>query len=142
MFDPTFRNVDIFHRRRERKSEHHVNSKKTYSEGEYYITIFGKSSRDNTKDSTRRELNVNKHCTICTLVRSLLLALAELQYFLSPKFLPVQLQTIKKSLVFLMAKVFTEFYNLFYRIQNTFLPNLNLANLANSVKKTNLAERY
>ena len=45
----------------ERKSENHVNSKKTHSKGVYYITIFGKSSRDNTKKSKQRELNVNKH---------------------------------------------------------------------------------
>ena len=77
---------------RERKSENHVNSKKTHSEGVYYITIFGKSSRDNTKESTRRELNVNKHWAVCTLLPSLLLGLAELQYFWSPEFLPVQLQ--------------------------------------------------
>ena len=40
------------------------------------------------------------------------------------------------------AKLFTEFDNLFYRIQKTFLPNLSLANRIDSVKKTNLAERY
>ena len=61
MFDATFRNVDIFQRK---KSEIHVNSKKTHSEGVYYITIFGKISRDNTTKSKQRELNVNKHCSL------------------------------------------------------------------------------
>ena len=55
-----------------------MNSKKTHSEGVYYITIFGNSSRDNTKKSKQRELSVN-NCLLC----SLLLGFAEVEYFSS-----------------------------------------------------------
>ena len=72
-----------------KKSENHVNSKKTHSEGVYYITILGKSSCDNMKESTQRE---STHFASCTLLFSLLLGLAELQYFRFPEFHPVQLQ--------------------------------------------------
>ena len=98
----TFYTVIVIENSKEarKKSENHVNSKKTHSEGDYNITIFGKSSLDSTKESTRRELNVNKHCAVCTLLCSLLLLdLAELQYFLSPEFLPIHMYSYSSPFI-------------------------------------------